>query len=301
MSSSDPDSAAGAEYISLTADLSESDLERAEVVFHDNGALGLEVQDASLLPMPGRAVVRAGAARVTAFFLGSSAASIAEQRLRDLLPGVSLARAILPPQDWSVSWRASIKPVRVGRLWVGPPWENPQPDTIPVVIEPKMAFGTGDHPTTVLCLEAIDEYLESHRGSELLDVGTGSGVLAIAAKKLGARRVVAVDTDPIAVATAKENALRNGTADVDFVLGTVETVSDSFDLVVSNILANTLVELAPKLAAATRRRLVLAGILVEQQQEVVEAQLRHALELCHVEQRGEWVRLEFDRAPPTLE
>lgn len=301
MSSSDHDSAGGGEYISLTADLSESDVARAEIVFHDSGALGLDLQDASLLPMPGRAVVRMGAARVTAYFLGSKAASKAERRLRDVLPGVSLARAMVPPQDWSISWRASIKPVRIGRLWVGPPWEESGSDSIPVIIEPKMAFGTGDHPTTVLCLRAIDEYLASHRGSEVLDVGTGSGVLAIAAKKLGARRVVALDTDPMALANAKENASRNGTPEIALILGTIEIVSNSFDLVVANILANTLVELAPKFAKVTRRRLVLAGILIEQQQEVVRAQLLHGLKLCRVEQHGEWVRLDFDRASPAIE
>jgi len=301
LSSSDRESVGDVEYVSLIAEVPESEVERAEMVLHDSGALGLEVQDPSLLPMPGRSMVATGAARVTGYFLGLSAAFQAEQRLRAALPGVSLTRATVPSEDWSVSWRASIKPVRVGRLWVGPPWEDPDPDSISVVIDPKMAFGTGDHPTTGLCLQAIDEYLRSHRDAEVLDVGTGSGVLAIAARKLGARRAVAVDTDPIAVANAKENALRNGIADIELILGTLEAVSDDFDLVVANILANTLVELAPRLAEATRHRLVLAGVLVEQQQEVIRAQRPHGLELCRVEQCGEWVRLDFDRASPAVE
>src|SRR5205807_721713 len=79
--------------------------------------------------------------------------------------------------DWSNEWKSRIKSVSVGRLWVGPPWEKPPPEKIAIVIEPKMAFGTGDHPTTALCLAAVDAFMAAHPGASVLDVGTGTGVL----------------------------------------------------------------------------------------------------------------------------
>ena len=129
----------------------------------------------------------------------------------------------------------------------------------------------------------------------MLDVGTGSGVLAIAARKLGAKRVVGVDNDPIALAVAKENALANGATQLELTNGSVQNVDGCYDLVVANILASTLVELAPALARVTRDRLVLAGILLGQQQEVTRAQARHGLTVHNVKRRGEWLRLDFRR------
>ena len=98
-------------------------------------------------------------------------------------------------EDWSETWKAHVRSVTAGRLWVGPPWEKERapPELIRVVIEPGMAFGTGDHPTTRFCLEALDEVLARKPGARLLDVGTGSGVLAIAGSKLGASKIVGVD------------------------------------------------------------------------------------------------------------
>ena len=109
---------------------------------------------------------------------------------------------------WEDRWRAFHRPVRVGPLWVGPPWESAPTDAVAVVVDPGRAFGTGAHPTTRLCLELL---LAEERGS-VLDVGCGSGVLAIAAAKLGHAPVVAVDVDPSAVAATRANAMRNGVA-----------------------------------------------------------------------------------------
>jgi len=109
---------------------------------------------------------------------------------------------------WEDGWRAFHRPVRVGPLWVGPPWESAPTDAVAVVVDPGRAFGTGAHPTTRLCLELL---LAEERGS-VLDVGCGSGVLAIAAAKLGHAPVVAVDVDPSAVAATRANAMRNGVA-----------------------------------------------------------------------------------------
>jgi ribosomal protein L11 methyltransferase len=292
---SDRDPSAPAKYVSLTAELSESDVEQAEIVLHESGALGLEMREPGLLPMPGAAPLEAESARVTAYFDEPKRASAAERRLRQAVPNAKLSRATVPLEDWTSAWKSHFKAVQTGRLWIGPPWEALPMDRIPIVIEPKMAFGTGDHPTTLLCLEAIDQYLQRHPGSDLLDVGTGSGVLAIAARKLGAGRVAAVDNDPIAIANAKENASANGADPIELSIGSVQEITGSFDLVVANILANTLVDLAPGLVRMTRDQLVLAGILIEQQQEVTQAYVGHGLTLQHVQRRGEWVRLDFRR------
>jgi ribosomal protein L11 methyltransferase len=107
---------------------------------------------------------------------------------------------------WEERWRAFHRPVRIGGLWIGPPWESPPPNAVAIVVDPGQAFGTGAHATTQLCLELLQE---SPRGS-LLDVGCGSGVLAIAAAKLGFGRIEAIDIDPIAVEATRQNACANG-------------------------------------------------------------------------------------------
>jgi ribosomal protein L11 methyltransferase len=163
-----------------------------------------------------------------------------------------------------------------------------------VVIEPGLAFGTGDHPTTGLCLEALDVFLQRNPDASVLDVGTGSGVLAIAARKLGAGLVVATDNDPVAVRVARENAAANGVL-IDVRPEIPEGVV--FDLVLANILANTLVELAPRLMAALapRARLVLSGILEGQIREVTVA-YRPSLQLRPPSVEGDWACLELERA-----
>ncbi len=126
-----------------------------------------------------------------------------EERLRVAFGAVEAKHA---PEDWAERWRAFHRGARVGVLWVGPPWEEPPQDAVAVVVDPGRAFGTGGHATTRLCLELLQLL---PRGS-LVDVGCGSGVLAIAAAKLGFAPVAALDNDPAAVASAEENARRNG-------------------------------------------------------------------------------------------
>jgi ribosomal protein L11 methyltransferase len=161
-----------------------------------------------------------------------------------------------------------------------------------------MAFGTGAHPTTSLCLEALSDALAARPGAAVLDVGTGSGLLAIAARKLGAGRVAANDVDPVAVRVARENAAANGVA-LELVAGPVEDVAGPFEVVVANILANTLVELAPALAErlAPGGLLFLAGILTPQEEEVRSAYLAEGLaRLPDLERReGEWSLLALGR------
>jgi ribosomal protein L11 methyltransferase len=115
-------------------------------------------------------------------------------------------RVEVVPDGWETEWMRFHRPVEVGSLWIGPPWEEPTPGLVPVVIDPGLAFGTGAHPTTQLCLELI----QSLERSSLLDIGSGSGVLAIAACKLGYEPVLAIDVDEAAVAATRQNAEANG-------------------------------------------------------------------------------------------
>ncbi|MFZ5439397.1 MAG: 50S ribosomal protein L11 methyltransferase [Myxococcota bacterium] len=284
-------------WYSLTVDLPESESELAQSVLYDFGAAGLEVRDSLnktvaqvRAPAPGEAIL-------IAYFEDRDDALGAQQDLAEQVPGARFALEDVVERDWSVEWRNQIKSVTVGRLWVGPPWEKataPQ-DKVCLFIEPKMAFGTGDHPTTSLCLGAVDAYLAQHPGASVLDVGTGTGVLAFAAKKLGAGRCVGVDNDPTSVELAKECMQENGLEGIELSTKTLHGVEGQFDLVLANILANTLIELAPLIVPKVKDRLVLAGVLVPQAEEVKAAFTSRGLKALRDETIGEWIRIELSR------
>lgn len=179
------------------------------------------------------------------------------------------AVVLLPEQDWVRLTQAQFDPIRISqRLWIVPSWHDaPDAQAITLRLDPGLAFGTGSHPTTRLCLRWLDAHLRA--GEQVLDYGCGSGILAIAAARLGATRVLGCDLDPQAVAAARDNAMRNQVA-ADFSLPDA-LPAGAFDVVVANILTNPLKALMPLLAARTRRggRLVLSGILAEQAAEVM--------------------------------
>jgi len=285
-------------YVSLTIDLPESDAELVQDLLHEGGALGLEVRDREAPPMPGVRGPSAGEAIVIGFFETREVAEDVRAQLASDFPNARMQVEDVPQQDWSESWKSLIKSVQVGRLWVGPPWDvdHAPKDKVRLIIEPKMAFGTGDHPTTSLCLEAVDAYLAKHPGASVLDVGTGTGVLAIAARKLGAARVVGMDNDEMSVQLAQENAQVNGTPEVELSGKTLEQLPGPFDLVLANILANTLVDLAPLLASKVGHFLVLSGVLAHQREEVEAAYVREGLTPAGGGSQGEWVRIDLKRA-----
>ena len=193
-----------------------------------------------------------------------------------LVAQASRAAGVAPPRfsleklhdkDWVRASQAQFEPLAIGeRLWIGPSWREAPPGRVAVRIDPGLAFGTGSHPTTKLMLNYLEKSIRS--GESLLDYGCGSGILAIAAVKLGAGRVDCVDIDPQAVATAIANARGNG-AEVNAALADALPAA-SYDLVVSNILAQPLIVLAP-LFAERGLRIALSGILEEQADEVMRA------------------------------
>jgi ribosomal protein L11 methyltransferase len=187
----------------------------------------------------------------------------AERRLRAAF-GSAESEAV--PEDWADRWRSFHRAVCVGSLWIGPPWEAAPDDGTAIVIDPGRAFGTGAHPTTRLSLELLQEL----RPGSLIDVGCGSGVIAIAAAKLGFTVVAVLDVDPVATETAAENAARNG---VELPIRTADALTarlPSAEVAVANIALDVVASLAPRLVVKT---LVTSGYLESEQPEL--PRLRH--------------------------
>lgn len=185
------------------------------------------------------------------------------------VPTFSLA--IIADTDWVQRNREQFQPIRISdHIWIVPTWHSaPQPDAVNISLDPGAAFGTGSHPTTRMCLQWLEENLAPAAHSSVLDYGCGSGILAIAAMKLGAAHAIGVDIDRQAIDAARYNARQNAVA-IEF--STTDKVLDAVaDITVANILANPLKMLAPLLAAHTREggSLVLAGILDAQAEEII--------------------------------
>ena len=271
-------------------------LPRSEDVASDlfeAGASGVEIRDGEGTPMPGVRLPVAGNALLVAWFPDRGAAAEASAA-----HGGEVAE--VADEDWGEGWKKEFRPLDVGRVRVRPSWitEAPPPGSVEVVLDPGMAFGTGSHPTTSLCLAALSDLLAARPGASVLDVGTGSGILAIAARRLGAGRVAANDDDPKAVEVARENAAANGVV-LEIVAAPAGRIAGTFDLVVANILANTLVALAPELASklAPRGVVLLSGILASQEDEVLRAYVARGLAPVAGGDRreGEWSLLALER------
>ncbi|NTV68869.1 MAG: 50S ribosomal protein L11 methyltransferase [Azonexaceae bacterium] len=194
-------------------------------------------------------------------------------------------------QNWVQLTQSQFDPIRVSqRLWIVPSWhETPDPAAVNLILDPGMAFGTGSHPTTRLCLEWLESNVSE--GCTVLDYGCGSGILAIAAARLGAGRVAGVDIDPLAVDAARSNAERNGV--VALFADSALPVAGEYDVVVANILSNPLRVLAPAICAHVRSggRLALSGILREQAEEII-AIYAQWMPMKVADTREDWVCLE---------
>lgn len=196
-------------------------------------------------------------------------------------------------KDWEREWMDNFHPMKFGkRLWICPTWrEIPEPDAVNVMLDPGLAFGTGTHPTTALCLEWLDSL--DLEGKTVIDFGCGSGILAIAALKLGAKSAVGIDIDPQAILASRNNAEANGVADrLQLFLSDDKPVDLKADVVVANILAGPLKELYPVISQLPKAQgdLGLSGILATQAQSVCDAYAQ-TFELDPVVEREEWCRI----------
>jgi ribosomal protein L11 methyltransferase len=193
-------------------------------------------------------------------------------------------------RDWLDEWKKNWQPVVVGRFVIAPPWSEitDRPDQIVIRIEPGMAFGTGTHETTRLCLAAIEK---NFSGGSLLDVGTGTGILAIAAAKLVPEsRIVACDIDEDALAIAQDNARANDVADqIEFLVGPANESMSSADLVCANLTADVIAKTLPTLMSLTCGKLVLSGILETQLASIIDRLHEAGVSDVEVTQDGEWV------------
>lgn len=257
----------------------------------DAGAMGVEQQD-----LPGE-----GARLVAYFSEAPPIESIADRLAR--MAGVRSApvAGATPDDDWLRIWKRGFEPIPIGRrLLVLPSWKRDLADNFSgrarIEIDPGMAFGTGTHDTTRMCLEWLDEHWH---GGTLLDVGTGTGILAIAAVLLEPEsQVVAVDVDPVAVEVARENAAANRAAQVTFAVGGPGDVGGRFDVVMANLTADVIVSVIAPLLDRLRPggALVLSGILLDQGQSVVDAFTREELDVVWKRESGEWMAIAL-RAP----
>ena len=293
-----------------------------EVEFHLSGELADPVAELLIRLAPEGVAVEQdpaaldGAVRLRAWLPNDQALPSRQRALEEGLWHLSQIQPIpqptfraIPEVSWSDAWRDLHHPLPVGaRLVVLPPWaQAPEGSRLPICIEPGMAFGTGSHPTTRHCLEALETLLRP--GALAADLGCGSGILSIAAAKLGARRVLAYDTDPAAVAAALENAVRNS------VEGLVQVEQGSLaqlraypavqqgelEMLVANIHAGALEQLLSQGlgdCVAPAGIVVLSGILEEQAEPLVASAAAGGLALQEIRSEGDWRTLILERKPP---
>jgi ribosomal protein L11 methyltransferase len=276
-------------WYALDVDLEPAAREAVEYALMEAGALGTETGDES-----------DGVLRITGYFGSTPDRERVRSELFEALRIYDLPSSSVrdmnvrevAQRDWLEEWKQNWQPVEIGRFVIAPPWSKLDDvhDRLIIRIEPGMAFGTGTHETTRLCLQAIEKHFT---GGSFLDVGTGTGILAIAAAKLFPEaRIEACDTDEMAVAIARENAVANGVADqIDLRAGSVEESTASADLVCANLTADVITQILPSLVSLACGKLILSGIL-ETQVEMVQAGLHdNGIDEFEIEQDGEWVAL----------
>ena len=270
-------------WYALDVDLDGAAHEAVEYALMEAGALGTETTDrgvtAYFAETPSRERVRNELFEALRIYeLPSS--SVRDMSLREV-----------PERDWLEEWKQNWQPVEIGRFIIAPPWSNlgDTRDRVVIRIEPGMAFGTGTHETTRLCLDAIQKH---YYGGSFLDVGTGTGILAIAGAKLFPdAHIEACDTDETAIAIARENAHANGADQINFWAGSIDDTTASADLVCANLTADVITKMMPALVGVTCGKLILSGIL-ETQVEMVQAALHECgIDEFEITQDGEWVAL----------
>ena len=211
---------------------------------------------------------------------------------------LSYQYALIPETDWNETWKKGFQPVDAGEQFIIiPPWEEKRKGRINLVIDPGMAFGTGHHETTRSCLVLMENYSPQTGRESFLDLGTGTGILAIAARKLGYHHVVGIDTDILAIAAARENIIINQVTDVEIIEGNLYELNETFDVIAANLISGVLVLLAPALFLHMNLGgiAILSGILIGQEDEVIRAMEEVKLTLCEKYRDGKWVSLVVER------
>ncbi|MCP3671925.1 MAG: 50S ribosomal protein L11 methyltransferase [Gammaproteobacteria bacterium] len=251
----------------------------AELLLESLGALSITMEDAADEPMLEPTLGTTPLwhqTRVTGLFPEHSNPEQLSRDIHNGLPPTSpfeLEVERLADQVWERVWMDDFHPMCFGhRLWIAPEGQPPEdPEAITVQLDPGLAFGTGTHPTTALCLNWLDR--TDIAGASIIDFGCGSGILSVAALLLGANRVTAIDHDPQALQATADNALKNRVRDNLIILDNNQPLSTSADITMANILASTLIELEPLLASHTKSggQIILSGILEEQSDVVISA------------------------------
>jgi ribosomal protein L11 methyltransferase len=293
-------------WLQLSLDTSEDQAPILELVFENLGALSVTLGDAGdqpLLETPPASEQLWQHTRVTALFDGDQDQQQLQQALSKALNAPLLNRLCwerIEDRIWERVWLEHFKPMSFGkRLWVCPAGEQiSQPDGVVIQLDPGLAFGTGTHPTTALCLTWLDGL--DLNGKTVIDYGCGSGILAIAALKLGASSVIAIDHDPQALQASQDNALKNGVADRLETYLPDQAPDKKADFLVANILAGPLIGLAPQLISRIKPQgqFALSGILTEQSDEVA-GHYQPFARLEPLKQLKEWVLISGQNRPTT--
>jgi ribosomal protein L11 methyltransferase len=207
---------------------------------------------------------------------------------------VRIEHSLLPDTDWNESWKKGFTSLDVGeRFAVLPPWERPSGRRIPLIIDPGMAFGTGHHETTRSCLILMERYVDAVKKERFLDLGTGTGLLAIAALALGFQSVVGVDTDPLAIEASRRNIELNKAEKIELLEGGIDQCEGDYDMIAANLISGTLIQLSGEIAAhlVPSGIVIMSGILKGQDDEVVEAAKNSGLACIERLTDGKWVSM----------
>ena len=297
-------------YLQLTLPCSEADQPRYERALEDVGALAVSLQDAHLDAADEQAIFEPGVGEIplwnemtiTALFPADTDGLVLLSAMESFDPGLDWSKvrfAAVEDQDWERAWMDMFQPMRFGaRTWIVP-WNHELPDEATAAdaaiirLDPGLAFGSGTHPTTALCLRWLDTLATQGelQGRSVLDFGCGSGILALAALKLGAARATGVDNDPQAIIATADNAERNGVR-IDTFMPADEPAA-TYPVVVANILASALDALAEILAARTAPagRIAMSGILAGQEHELLQ-RFAPWFDALRVEREEDWMRID---------
>ncbi|KHS97962.1 MULTISPECIES: 50S ribosomal protein L11 methyltransferase [Pectobacterium] len=290
-------------WIQLKINTSGKVAEQLGDVMMESGAVSVTFQDTHdtpvFEPLPGETRLWGDTDAIALYDAETDMNVVIAMLEQEPLLGVGFKHKIeqLEDKDWEREWMDNFHPMQFGkRLWICPSWRDiPDPTAVNVMLDPGLAFGTGTHPTTALCLQWLDGL--DLEGKTIIDFGCGSGILAIAALKLGAARAIGIDIDPQAIQASRDNAQRNGVSErLELYLPKDQPTDLSADVVVANILAGPLRELAPLISDLPKAggHLGLSGVLATQAEGVAEA-YADKFTLDPVAEREEWCRITGQR------